>query len=85
MNIGIRDALAYFGDSSVTTVHKAMGLLAIVYVISPVDIVSDIVPLLGWLDDVGVIALVAAFYMRQIPQHRSKALPQTIDVHPVRS
>ena len=88
MNVGIRDAIAYFRDGSVSLVHKGLGLLAILYVFSPVDLIPDVVPLLGWMDDVGVVAFVAAYYIRQIGQHRAKALPdrtaQVIDVEPMR-
>lgn len=36
---------------------KLATVLAIVYVLSPIDLVSDFIPVLGWLDD-GVIAYV---------------------------
>lgn len=36
---------------------KITAILAAVYIISPVDLVSDFIPILGWLDD-GVIAYV---------------------------
>lgn len=35
---------------------KATAIFAVLYVLSPVDFVPDVIPLLGWLDD-GVIAL----------------------------
>lgn len=34
-------------------------LLAILYIVSPIDLVPDVVPVVGWLDDVAV--LFAAF------------------------
>ena len=34
---------------------KLVTLLALLYVISPVDLVSDFIPVLGWLDD-GLVA-----------------------------
>lgn len=30
-------------------------LAVICYVVWPIDIVSDVIPILGWLDDVGVL------------------------------
>ena len=71
MSVGIRDAIAYFRDGSVPIVHKAMGLLAILYVFSPVDLVPDVIPLVGWLDDIGVVALIATYYMRQISRYQA--------------
>lgn len=35
---------------------KLTALLAVLYVLSPVDLIPDVVPLLGWLDD-GVVAM----------------------------
>jgi uncharacterized membrane protein YkvA (DUF1232 family) len=66
----LRDAVAWFRDRSVSSVHKLVGLFALFYVLSPVDLVPDFIPLIGWLDDLGVIALVAAYYARQIRAHR---------------
>lgn len=36
---------------------KLATVLALLYVVSPIDLVSDFIPVLGWLDD-GVIAYV---------------------------
>ncbi|MFT4268336.1 MAG: YkvA family protein [Xenophilus sp.] len=35
---------------------KLTALAAVLYVLSPVDLVPDVIPVLGWLDD-GVVAL----------------------------
>ena len=37
-------------------VAKLVALLAAVYIISPVDLVPDVIPILGWIDD-GVISI----------------------------
>jgi uncharacterized membrane protein YkvA (DUF1232 family) len=37
-------------------ISKLVALLAAVYIISPVDLVPDVLPILGWLDD-GVISI----------------------------
>ena len=72
MSIGIRDAVAYFRDASVSVWHKLVGVLAIVYVVSPIDLIPDVIPVIGWLDDVGVIALVATWYLKQITDHATR-------------
>jgi len=37
-------------------ISKIAALLAAIYIISPVDLVPDVLPILGWLDD-GVISI----------------------------
>ena len=34
--------------------------LAAVYVISPVDLIPDVIPVVGWIDDLGVVILAVA-------------------------
>ena len=38
-------------------------VLAIIYVLSPLDIVPDAMPLVGWLDDAGIILAEIAQYL----------------------
>lgn len=34
-------------------------LLAVIYVVSPIDFIPDFIPVLGWLDDLVVIVMAA--------------------------
>ena len=61
--------LGYIRDPAVALWRKASGLLAVVYVVSPVDVLPDIVPIIGWLDDVGVAGAIAWFLIRDIRKH----------------
>jgi hypothetical protein len=36
-----------------------LGVLALLYVLSPLDLVPDWIPLVGWLDDIGILAWAA--------------------------
>ena len=42
-------------DSRVPTAEKALFAAAIVYVISPLDLIPDILPVLGYADDAAVL------------------------------
>lgn len=44
-------------DASVPTAEKALFLAAIVYVISPIDLIPDIFPFIGQVDDIYMVAL----------------------------
>jgi uncharacterized membrane protein YkvA (DUF1232 family) len=44
-------------DSRVPTAEKALFLGAIVYVISPIDLIPDILPFIGQVDDIYMVAL----------------------------
>jgi uncharacterized membrane protein YkvA (DUF1232 family) len=46
---------ALLRDARSPTSAKLVALLALIYVISPVDLVTDFLPILGWLDD-GIVA-----------------------------
>ena len=57
-----------FSEQEVSPLKKALsiltGFLALVYTISPIDLSPDLIPVLGWVDDVG-IALAAALNLFQ--------------------
>jgi uncharacterized membrane protein YkvA (DUF1232 family) len=67
-----RDVVAWLKDPEVSLASKSLGLLALLYVLSPVDLCPDVIPVIGWLDDVGVLGLVAAFYARRISAHAAR-------------
>jgi len=47
---------AMLRDPATPFVSKALAVAALVYLVFPVDFVSDLIPLVGWLDD-GVVLL----------------------------
>ncbi len=50
-----KDALA--GRYKISKMDLAIITGAIIYVVSPIDAIPDFIPMAGWLDDIGVIAL----------------------------
>ncbi len=50
-------------DPRAPAAAKIATLLAVAYVVSPIDLVSDFIPVLGWLDDglIGWLLLQLAF------------------------
>jgi uncharacterized membrane protein YkvA (DUF1232 family) len=80
--IEIDGARAFFRDGRISAWNKLLALLAVLYVISPIDLIPD-VPVVGWLDDAGVVAAVAAYYLHQFARRRQvRAGEATVDVVP---
>lgn len=67
-----RKVLDYLRDPAVATWRKLSGLAAAIYVLSPIDLVPDVVPVVGWLDDMGIVGLVAWFLVRDIRRHAKR-------------
>ena len=75
MNIaGIRGMgtrfFSYVRDPRVSLWRKLAGVLAVVYFVSPVDALPDFIPVLGWMDDLGVLSAAAFFMVREVQRHR---------------
>lgn len=52
-----------------TPLHlKALMLLVPLYLISPIDLIPDFIPIVGWLDDAIVIPLLVSFIFKLLPQ-----------------
>ena len=53
------------GHSALIT--NALPLLAGLYVISPLDLIPDVIPVLGQLDDLGIILIALEAFLRLCP------------------
>ena len=68
-----------------TPMHlKALMLLVPLYLLSPVDLIPDFVPLVGWLDDLVVIPMLVSWIVSMLPRPapvhpRGRAGDKTID------
>ncbi len=48
--------------------HGRVVLLGmVIYVLSPIDILPDWIPLLGWVDDIVLISIVLPLFMKLLP------------------
>ena len=48
-------------------IAKAIAFLTVAYALSPIDLIPDFIPLLGYLDDVIVIPILVSITLRLIP------------------
>lgn len=72
----------YFRDPSVSAWRKLAGVAAVAYLVMPFDLVPDFVPVLGWLDDIGVLSAAAMFVIREVKRH-ADAQRTTVTVEPI--
>ena len=56
----------YFVDPGVAWQKKVIIVAALVYFISPIDAIPDFIPLIGYLDDFGVIIAVTKFMQKEL-------------------
>lgn len=47
---------------------KALMLLVPLYLVSPIDLIPDFIPLAGWLDDLVIIPLLVSWLVGLLPQ-----------------
>ncbi|MFE8605202.1 YkvA family protein [Archangium violaceum] len=67
----------YVRDPRVPLWRKLAGVFAVIYFVSPVDALPDFLPLLGWLDDVGVLSAAAFFMVREVQRHAPEGEPSS--------
>ena len=68
----LRALSRYLADRDASVLGKLFLLLAIAYVVWPADLIPD-VPVIGWLDDIGVMGLATAWLSRKIAVYRDDA------------
>ena len=68
----LQDVGRYFRDRQVSLARKSLVLFAAAYAVMPLDLVPDVIPVFGWLDDIGVVAAVAAFIWRDVKRHAAR-------------
>lgn len=71
----------YVRDPRVPKWRKFAGLLAVAYFILPVDVIPDFLPILGWLDDLGVLSGAALFMVREVQRYQPEEAgwPKPVD------
>ncbi len=63
----LRLSWALLTDGRVPVVYKVIPIAAIAYVVSPIDLVPDVIPILGQLDDLGLLMLALSTFNSLAP------------------
>lgn len=50
------------------TYLKVLTVLTVVYVISPLDLITDIIPVIGWVDDVVIVSFAVSWIVSRLPR-----------------
>jgi uncharacterized membrane protein YkvA (DUF1232 family) len=70
----------YMKDDSVNWYRKLIVVAALVYFISPIDTIPDLAPLVGYIDDLGVIMAAVKYIGTEIkPYYRSPVPPKNLE------
>lgn len=65
----IKALFNYFTDPHISWYRKSIVLGALVYFIVPIDSIPDIAPLIGYLDDLGVITAVIKYLGSELTKY----------------
>jgi uncharacterized membrane protein YkvA (DUF1232 family) len=68
----------FFQNPSVPRWRKFAAVAAVAYVVLPLDFIPDVIPVLGWLDDIGILAL--AYRMISTDVARIARRPASVEV-----
>ena len=72
-----------FIDPNVPLHLKALILIVPLYLLSPIDLIPDFIPILGWLDDAVIVPMLVGFVARVLggrgSSARATAADRTID------
>jgi uncharacterized membrane protein YkvA (DUF1232 family) len=74
-----RALVRYFRDPRPSIFGKLFVLAAVLYAVSPVDLIPDVVPVVGWLDDIGVMSLAVAWMWRIVGRYRDASVVQSVE------
>jgi len=56
----------FFISSDITALQKALVAVALIYIIFPLDLIPDYIPIVGWLDDLGIAGFALNYIFSQM-------------------
>jgi uncharacterized membrane protein YkvA (DUF1232 family) len=77
----VRNLFRYLRDPEVGLLRKLVGGAALVYLVFPFDLIPDVLPIIGWLDDLGIVSAAMFFVAREVKRHASAHTDAPSAVH----
>ncbi|MBD3281389.1 DUF1232 domain-containing protein [Candidatus Uhrbacteria bacterium] len=71
-----KNLIKFFLDKNADWKPKLGVALAVLYLIWPADLIPDLAPLLGWLDDIGITAMAAGYLAYAVNRYISSNIEQ---------
>ncbi|MCA1949469.1 MAG: DUF1232 domain-containing protein [Treponema sp.] len=62
---------------------KVVAIIALAYALSPIDLVPDFIPILGYLDDLIILPLLVGLAIKLVPQNLFQVCEAEAQEHPV--
>ena len=56
-------------DQDMPMLAKILAMITIIYALSPIDLIPDIIPVLGYLDDIIILTFLIALTIKLIPKN----------------
>jgi uncharacterized membrane protein YkvA (DUF1232 family) len=75
----LKDVRGWFGDKTVSKWRKLLLGAALVYVVVPFDAIPDAIPIVGWLDDLGLVSIALTSMLTDV---RKRAALREQATHP---
>lgn len=67
-----RELWSYLTSPRASRADKILVIAALLYLISPIDLIPDVIPLAGWLDDLGIATMVVRHLMGKLDRHAAE-------------
>lgn len=69
-----KDLYDFFVSGDISATAKIITGGALLYIITPLDLVPDLIPVIGWLDDLGIAGFALSYIFSQMDELRAKNL-----------
>jgi uncharacterized membrane protein YkvA (DUF1232 family) len=70
--MGLKALRDYLRDPRIPTWRRWLLFFGLAYTLLPFDVIPDVIPVVGWLDDVGVLAMIAMFLSRDVARREAR-------------
>lgn len=71
--------LRFFFSRRAPWLPRLVALATLAYVVVPIDLIPDVAPILGWLDDAGLAAIAAGYVAKKVSDFDPEPAPTVSD------